>query len=350
MIYIPYDLYTLVCLNCFNYMPNYSYDSKERCSSCEKYIYLHDIALICALDNKAYHSNCLKISNTCAYELLYQKDWLCPDCLRQLFPFYDYEVQQDIIQHKLLYCVCCFKPISRLNHITVCCSKCTMVMHKTCQRDNLCDKCFVETAESNNPQNSYGDTRSFEPFQYIFQNDNDKLHDPDSSDNDTTVISNAQMVLDSCKMLSIDAYVREISHLHDNDRKHISIFSLNINGFKTNFYEFLATKINLCETPFDFYCFCETNVKEDEPNDFHIDGFRNTNLFAVSNKHKGSGLSIYYTSHLDFMPNNHFTVRNDMFEALGGILITPLGKIQILCIYRFHYSNKNKFCELFFNF
>ena len=97
-----------------------------------------------------------------------------------------------------------------------------MVMHKTCQRDNLCDKCFVKTAESNNPQNNYGNTRSFEPFQYIFQNDNDKLHDPDSSDNDTTVISNAQMVLDSCKMLSIDAYVREISHLHDS--KHISIF------------------------------------------------------------------------------------------------------------------------------
>ena len=333
-------------MNCFNH--NYSYDSKERCSSCDKYIYLHDIALIYALDNKAYHSNCLKISNTCAYELLDQKDWFCPSSSRQLLPFYDYEVQQDIIQHKLIYCVCCFKPISRLNHIAVCCSKCTMVMHKTCQRDNLCDKCFVETAESNNPQNHCGGTRSFEPFQYISQNYNDKLHDPDSSDNDTTVISNAQMVLDNCKMLSIDAYVSEISHLHDS--KHTSIFFLNINGFKTNFYEFLATKINLCETPFDFYCFCETNVKEDEPNDFHIDGFRNTNLFAARNKDKGSGLSIYYRSHLDFMPNNHFTVRNNMFEALGGILITPLGKIQILCIYRFHYSNKNKFCELFFNF
>ena len=155
------------------------------------------------------------------------------------------------------------------------------------------------------------------------------------------------MVLDSCKMLSIDAYVSEISHLHDS--KHISIFFLNINGFETNFYEFLATKIHLCETPFDFYCFCKTNVKEDEPNDFHIDGFRDTNLFAARNKHKGSGLSIYFRSHLDFMSNNHFTVRN-MFEALGGILITPLGKIQILCIYRFHYSNKNKFCELFFSF
>ena len=143
-------------------MHNYSHDSKERCSNCDKYIYLHDIALICALDNKAYHSNCLKISNTCAYELLDQKDWFCPSCLRQLFPFYDYEVQQDIIQHKLIYCVCCFKPISRLNHIAVCWSKCTMVMHKTCHRDNLCDKCFVEAAESNNPQNDCGGTRSFQ--------------------------------------------------------------------------------------------------------------------------------------------------------------------------------------------
>ena len=149
-------------------------------------------------------------------------------------------------------------------------------------------------------------------------------------------------------MLSIHAYVRDISHFHDN--KHISIFSLNINGYKTNFYEFLATNINLCETPFNFYCFCETNVKEDEPNDFHIEGYRNTNLFAARNKHKGSGLSIYYRSHLDFIPNNHFRVRNNMFEALGGILITPLGKIQILCIYRYQNSNKSKFCELFFNF
>ena len=98
--------------------------------------------LICNIDDTIYHSTCLKISNSCAYSLITQGDWCCPECLRQMFPFYEYDILKEQEENSLYYCTCCGKIISLLCHTKLCCSNCDKYMHKECSKANLCDVCY----------------------------------------------------------------------------------------------------------------------------------------------------------------------------------------------------------------
>ena len=134
--------------------------------------------------------------------------------------------------------------------------------------------------------------------------------------------------------------------------KPISIFTLNINGYKANFYELFATHnlLSASRAVFDFYCLVETNIKDGVPNDCVLPGYHSIDLLGISNKKKGSGLSIFSRSNLNFTKSGNLTRRNRFFETLGGILIGNSRTYQIIVFYRFHNNDFIKFNKTFFNF
>ena len=127
---------------------------------------------------------------------------------------------------------------------------------------------------------------------------------------------------------------------------------LKINGCKGNFDELVATHnlLSASRAMFDFYCLVETNIKDGVPNDYVLPGYHSIDLFSISNKKKGSGLSIFSRSILNFTKSGNLTRRNRFFEASGGILTGNSRTYQIIVLYRFHNNNFVKFNNTFFNF
>ena len=319
-------------------------NNRECCSICKNKIYLHDIALICNIDDTIYHSTCLKISNFCAYSLIAQGDWCCPKCPRQMFPFYEYDILKEQEENRSYYCTCCGKIISRLCHTKLCCSTCDKYMHKECSKANLCGVCYSAAIDDSGSDVNAFIKQEFNPFANIVQTENDDYNNSDY------MISIANDVLNSCHITSIDEYVNDLSCNHADART--SLFSLNINGFKTNFLEFVATYnlLNNGKKSFDFYCFCEINLKHDEPNEFVLPGYLNISLPAIKNKRKGSGLSIFFNSNLTFAEAKSLTPRNRFFETLSGKLKTPVGIYQIIVSYRFHNQDFSGYINSFMSF
>ena len=101
---------------------------------------------------------------------------------------------------------------------------------------------------------------------------------------------------------------------------------------------------------FDFYCLVETNIKDGVPNDCVLPGYHSIDLFSISNKKKGSELSIFSRSILNFNKSGNLTRRNKFFVALGGILTGNSRTYQIIVLYRFHNNDFVKFNKTFFNF
>ena len=178
-------------------------NNRECCSICKNKIYLHDIALICNIDDTIYHSTCLKISNSCAYSLIAQGDWCCPECLRQMFPFYEYDILKEQEENRLYYCTCCGKIISRLCHTNLCCSTCDKYMHAECSKANLCGVCYSAAIDDSGSDVNAFIKQEFNPFANIVQTENDDYNNSDY------MISIANDVLNSCHITSIDEYVND---------------------------------------------------------------------------------------------------------------------------------------------
>ena len=70
-----------------------------------------------------------------------------------------------------------------------------------------------------------------------------------------------------------------------------TLYFNNIDGFKTNFSEFLSNRV-LHNHNFPFYCFNETNIHENCTENFEIEGYTSEFLHAIEGKSKGSGLAI----------------------------------------------------------
>ena len=103
---------------------------REKCELCHKFIYTHDVALVCNLDLKIYHAKCLKIENDAAIELQNTSDWFCPCCLRSIFPHFD-----DSANDKNNYaetCFSCKKLISSTKHRVANCILCNNRCHSKC--------------------------------------------------------------------------------------------------------------------------------------------------------------------------------------------------------------------------
>ena len=61
---------------------------REKCGLCNKFIYTHDIILVCSFDHLPYHAKCLKIENDTALELQSYADWFCPLCIENILPIH----------------------------------------------------------------------------------------------------------------------------------------------------------------------------------------------------------------------------------------------------------------------
>ena len=83
--------------------------NREKCELCHKFIYSHDVILVCSNENKTYHAKCLKIERDVAYELQQTPNWMCPQCLKESIPFF--ECNQDVYESPIK-CFCCKKLIS----------------------------------------------------------------------------------------------------------------------------------------------------------------------------------------------------------------------------------------------
>ena len=101
---------------------------------------------------------------------------------------------------------------------------------------------------------------------------------------------------------------------------------------------------------FDFYCLLETNIKDGVPGDCVLPGYHGIDLFGISSKGKGSGLSIFSRSILDFTKSGGLARRNRFFEALGGILTGSSRTYRIMVLCRFHNNDFVKFGKTFFSF
>ena len=116
---MPILCYTIGGIDCVNEMNNFK---KEKCELCRKFIYIHDIALVCNLDHKIYHAKCLKIENDVALEIKNSsKDWYCPYCLHYIFPFFDENTSSN---HETIKCHSCSKFISSSKHQITSCAIC----------------------------------------------------------------------------------------------------------------------------------------------------------------------------------------------------------------------------------
>ena len=114
---------------------------------------------------------------------------------------------------------------------------------------------------------------------------------------------------------------------------------------KSNFNEFLLYYKSL-DYDFDFLCFAETNIEQEEINQFSIGNNYNCDILPKkAEKHKGSGLVLYYKKSLNFSVLDSLCRNNSHYEMLGGKLKTDIGFIYIICVYRLHKSNDETFCQ-----
>ena len=125
-------------------------------------------------------------------------------------------------------------------------------------------------------------------------------------------------------------------HPSFSDSSQLSIYSVNIDGFKSNFDEFRTGRFAVSQ--FDFYLFTETNItSRDNTSWYNLPNYKHFCLPNSTGKNKGAGLSIFARNHLSFTISKEFCYDTEYFQSYGGKLSLPSGKtVNIVVVYRFH--------------
>ena len=305
---------------------------RDICNLCDKQIYLHDFIVVCTYNNCIYHGKCLNFDNDTVLDIQNISDWYCPLCMGTIFPLFNCEPINTLQPEK---CHVCMKYISFNRHRIINCINCKLAVHENCSNDNSCNSC---TLFHDNVMSS----PTFNPYN-IDDCDSNKFFD-DNSELDTDILETASVILDKCNYVKNEGFIEKVQSNIDTS-KYTSFYFVNIDGMKTNFDEFLVESFNLGFN-FDFICFVETNISEEERQLFNINQNYECNILeSIFNKRKGSGIAIYHKRELQFTTLKKLTVRNSNFESLGGKLKTDIGFIYILVIYRFQNSNDEQFCD-----
>ncbi len=277
-----------------------------------------------------YHAKCLNIDRDVAFELHNSPDWFCPCCLREIFPFFDC----DLSEQAPITCHFCKKYISPTRQKISTCYNCHNSFHCDCLSDmKICPPCTTKI-------DSYADVDLnhifqnviFNPYSMLFDEDNfDKnmMFETDEECDTNTTADIARKILEDCKFRDPDSIVK-------TKVLGTSFYFNNIDGFKTNFSEFQNQILNH-NLSFDFFCFCETNVRTDTRKNFEMMDYNSEFFDSIDGKSKGSGLSIFYKKHLSFKIDRTLTMRYKHFECLGGKLKTDIGILNVIVIYRFNY-------------
>ena len=152
------------------------------------------------------------------------------------------------------------------------------------------------------------------------------------------VLTTADSILSNCKC-------RPINELQVYDNTFSTLYFHNIDGFKSNFHESLINikSINYSPSILSFY---ETNLKRDDPEDYLISGYNSEHLYAISDKNKGSGISLYYNKTHLFNRISSLDIRNNYFECMGGRLKTENTYLYIIIVYHYH-GNDAEFSDRF---
>ena len=265
---------------------------KERCFICSKFVYKHQHIAVCCLDGRIFHGSCLRFNRDTCYHIQNASDWFCPSCNRDIFPFYD---DFDNSDTSSLPCLCTFCKVSLYNNTPL----------------------------------------LFNPFQFEYDSERDFN---DFDDSMSEALNMANNILVNCNYSDTDRLPNISGNLS-------TFYFNNIDGFKTNFNEALVN-INSIKTKPSLIAFCETNLKQDDIDDYEIKNYNSEHLYAKHNKSKGSGITIYYkNSHL-FQRISSLDVRNNYFECMGGRFKTNDSQFYIIVVYRYH-NNIKTFFESF---
>ena len=318
---------------------------REKCGLCIKPIYTHDTVLICDCDGKIYHAKCLKIETDVALEIQKQNDWFCPICIKSILPINACS-SDPLSADKKAVCTSCNKDMNPQKHKTSKCGICSQTGHYNCLYSSnalgCCKNCLtiytstrVSGSQGAAALNKLFKDFSFNPFNNADDNDKNRYFD-DEIDEYNETLQYSRNTLNNCRFY-------DTTNLISNaDFKGTSFLFNNIDGFQSNFVEFL-NQIHSVNKTFDFLCFNETNLKEGIKHGFMINGYNAEFLYSIEGKAKGSGLALYYKNNLKFNVSKTLTLRNCYFECLGGTFMTDIGSVNVLVVYR--YSSNTKIRE-----
>ncbi len=307
---------------------------REKCGLCNKFIYTHDIILLCNLDYKTYHAKCLKIDNDTALEIQSLNNWFCPLCIETNLPI---NVPDPARQNQIV-CYCCSNIISKTRHRISRCVFCDNTCHDSCLRApyNCCDQCCNKhnfELDCADVLNILFRETSFNPYNEVDDDEKNRFFDEEVYDYCDSV-EFANQTLQNCKYHNISKIPFQTFH-------GTSFYFNNIDGFQSNFNELKAQLINQTSN-FDFYCFNETNLKSGINHDYNIENYTSCFLHSIEDKAKGSGLAIYYRNNIKFTISKPLTFRNNFFESIGGKLKTDIGFVNVVVLYRFSSNTKVK--------
>ena len=238
----------------------------------------------------------------------------------------------------LKICHCCDKFISPSRHYVISCSSCDSFVHGNCATDYVCKDC---TLSLNSPLSS--------PHFNLF--DPGEIDDYQMFDHDFEIDSHIDTLTSSCSILEKCDYIDPLNFqsefsLELDSNSFVSFYFLNINGFKTNFDEYVLNHISVSNL-FDIICFSETNVDSDciaqygLGSDYHC-----LDIPKLPDKQKGSGLALYYrkTLQLTLIDSLCNYGTSSRFQILGGKVKTECGFLHFLVVYRFHSCPVTEFC------
>ena len=175
----------------------------------------------------------------------------------------------DIEQNLFIKCNSCNKQMSNTKHTISYCTKCNSTNHTSCLTESYCTPCTKITDD-----NSYIPAKNeyFNPFPDDDDCENNAYFDEDIDDA-TDTFTCARNILHRC------TYHKNNYNAFSEVTKLTSFYFNNIDGFKSNFYEFRNQCLNFNHN-FDFYCFNETNIKEGESHDYNLNNYNCEMLYC----------------------------------------------------------------------
>lgn len=321
--------------------------NRKCCSSCLKFVYLHQPILCCENCAKVFHGKCLNFNNDVVFNLQ-QTSWFCNECS-------NFENR--------LNCHCCNSHIIPPSDKFAICNNCNLPAHtESCMFHKSCLQCVPDFIPSDSTHDTLSDTSHmsnftdyrlpelpyFTPFNTI-ENDHIHLIEPDQFF-DKYIENNR--ILKTCEYYSDHKFNELCSSFSSNT---FSIISLNIDGFKANFDKFRIFNQSI-NHKISCFALCESNVTQADSQHFYLDGY---NKFVQDKikiheterfKQKGSGLVLYLdTIYNDASIATSFSTCTVDAEILTVRFTSKTHTHYILTVYRPPRSTResvNKFIEI----
>ena len=204
-------------------------------------------------------------------------------------------------------CGFCSKQILIGQPITVC-TKCDLIFHGKCAKSSNLQQ-FRSFSYCTNCVTKYHiDTRRYNPFYNIFNNEHsDKFYD-DEPIEFTESIEHISKVLENCTDYDYEAFNRSTKDFGTD--KYFSTFFLNIDGNQSNF-DSLVAEISRLKHKFSIIGLAETNTVMENKDIYQIsDDYTSVYQSNIKDKNKGSGIGLYINNKYNFSTLARFSICN----------------------------------------